>query len=195
MIGLVMAGGKGTRMSLPGEKLLLGYKKPVILCVVDSLNDSNCFSNVLAATSPNSPQTKKLLEGNDVETLNTPGTSYTLDLNLVLRTLSDSVFVVSGDLPLLDGEMVKTIVRQYSPQKTWTSILVTSQFLNSLGLHSDYSIDFTQQRCHYTGISLINPRKITDLQDVHEDYIIINDRRVAFNLNSKQDYDALLDCS
>ena len=190
-----MAGGKGTRMNLPGEKLLLRYKKPVVLCVVDSLNDSNCFSSVLAATSPNSPQTKKLLEENSVETLNTPGTSYTLDLSFVLGTLSEGILVVSGDMPLLDGEIVKTIVRQYNPEKTWTSILVTSKFLNSLGLQSDYSVDFAQQRCHYTGISLINPHKITDLQDVHEDYIIINDRRVAFNLNSKQDYDSLLDCS
>ena len=44
MIGLVMAGGKGTRMNLDGEKLLLKYKKPIILHVVDSLNDSKCFS-------------------------------------------------------------------------------------------------------------------------------------------------------
>jgi len=30
MIGLVMAGGKGTRMNLDNEKLLLKYKKPII---------------------------------------------------------------------------------------------------------------------------------------------------------------------
>jgi len=28
MIGLVMAGGKGTRMDISNEKLLLEYKKP-----------------------------------------------------------------------------------------------------------------------------------------------------------------------
>ena len=195
MIGLVMAGGKGTRMHLPCEKLLLRYKKPVILHVVDSLHDSDCFSNILAVTSHNSPQTKKLLEENDIETLNTLGTSYTLDLNFVLRNLSDSIFVVSGDLPLLDGEIIQTIVKQYNPQKIWTSVLVTSKFLASLGLQSDCSVDFTQHRCHYTGISLINSRKITDLQDVHEDYVIIDDKRVAFNLNSKQDYDNLLNCT
>jgi len=51
MIGLIMAGGKGTRMNSDNEKLLLKYKKPVILHVVDSLNDSKCFSNILALTS------------------------------------------------------------------------------------------------------------------------------------------------
>jgi adenosylcobinamide-phosphate guanylyltransferase len=64
MIGLVMAGGKGTRMNLDNEKLLLEYKKPVILHVVDSLKNSNSFSKILAITSCNSPKTKKLLEKN-----------------------------------------------------------------------------------------------------------------------------------
>ena len=62
MIGLIMAGGKGTRMNLNNEKLLLKYKKPVILHAVDSLKESNCFSKILALTSPNSPLTKKLLQ-------------------------------------------------------------------------------------------------------------------------------------
>ena len=44
MIGLIMAGGKGTRMNMEQEKLLLNYKKPIILHVVDALKDSNCFS-------------------------------------------------------------------------------------------------------------------------------------------------------
>ena len=29
MIGIIMAGGKGSRMNLEGEKLLLKYKKPM----------------------------------------------------------------------------------------------------------------------------------------------------------------------
>ena len=59
MIALVMAGGKGTRMQLNDEKLLLHYKKPIILHVIDSLKNSNCFSKILAVTSCNSPKTKK----------------------------------------------------------------------------------------------------------------------------------------
>jgi len=72
MIGLVMAGGKGSRMefSTP-EKLLLEYEKPIIFHVIDSLNDSHCFSKVFAATSPNSPDTKFELEQRGIETLDT----------------------------------------------------------------------------------------------------------------------------
>ena len=43
MIGLVMAGGKGTRMKSNEEKLLLPYKQPLVLHVIDALKNSNCF--------------------------------------------------------------------------------------------------------------------------------------------------------
>ena len=191
MIGLVMAGGKGIRMNLDNEKLLLKYKKPVILHVIDSLKNSNCFSKIISITSSNSPKTKKLLEENNVETFDTPGIGYVEDLNLVLKTINDVVLVSSGDLPLLDKEIIQKIVTYYNSQNIWTSILVTNKFLSSLGIESDYSINFDNQTCHYTGISLINSEKITSLDNLEENFIIIDDKRIAFNLNTKQDYDLL----
>ena len=191
MIGLIMAGGKGTRMNLDHEKLLLKYKKPVILHVVDSLNDSQCFSNILALTSSNSPNTKKLLQENNIEVFDTSGIGYVEDLTLVLQSRSDSMLVTSGDLPLLDEEIIQKIVKNYNPEKTWTSILVTNKFLTTLGLESDYSIHYNNQKCNYTGISLINANKINSSKNLDENYIIIDDKRIAFNLNTKQDYDLL----
>ena len=81
MIGLVMAGGSGSRMKFPApEKLLLECEKPIIFHVIDSLNDSHCFSKVFAATSPNSPDTKRVLEERGIETLDTQGNGYVNDL-------------------------------------------------------------------------------------------------------------------
>ena len=150
MIGLIMAGGKGTRMNLDNEKLLLKYKNPVILHAVDSLKESNCFSKILALTSPNSPLTKKLLQENNIDIFNTDGIGYVEDLTLVLQSINDSVLVTSGDLPLLDDEIIKKIVSFYDSEKTWTSILVTNKFLNSLGLQSDYFVNYDNQKCNYT---------------------------------------------
>lgn len=191
MIGIVMAGGKGTRMNLDSEKLLLEYKKPIILHVIDSLRNSNCFSKILVTTSSNSPKTKKLLEEKNIETIDTSGMGYVEDLNSVLQTLNDDVFVTSGDLPLLDTEIIKQIVNHYDPQNIWTNIIVTNKFLTSLGIKSDYSIQFKNQVCYYTGISLVNSKKVTSLENVDENYIVIDDKRIAFNLNTKQDYDLL----
>jgi len=191
MIGLVMAGGKGIRMNLDNEKLLLKYKKPIILHVIDSLKNSNCFSKILAVTSPNSPKTKTLLQENNVETFDTPGIGYVKDLNLALKTINDLVLVTSGDLPLLDKEVIQKIVTYYDSQNIWTSILVTNKFLTTLGIESDYSVNFDNQVCHYTGISLVNSEKISSLKNFEENYVIIDDKRIAFNLNTKQDYDLL----
>ncbi|MBA4719168.1 MAG: NTP transferase domain-containing protein [Nitrosopumilus sp.] len=191
MIGLVMAGGKGIRMNLDDEKLLLQYKKPVILHVIDSLKNLNCFSKILATTSSNSPKTKKLLQENNVETFDTPGIGYVEDLNLTLKTINDLVLVSSGDLPLLDKAIIQKIVTHYNSQHIWTSILVTNKFLTTIGIESDYSVNFDNQKCHYTGISIINSEKITSLENLEENFVIINDKRIAFNLNTKQDYDLL----
>ena len=191
MIGLVMAGGKGTRMNLDGEKLLLKYKKPIILHVVDSLNDSKCFSKILALTSSNSPMTKKLLEQNKIDIFDTDGIGYVEDLSLVLQSTTDSVLVTSGDLPLLDREIIQQIVNCYDPEKIWTSILVTNNFLAELGLESNYSMRYDDQKCNYTGISLVNANKVSSSENIDENYIVIDDKRVAFNLNTKQDYELL----
>ena len=191
MIGIVMAGGKGSRMSLDGEKLLLKYKKPVILHVVDSLKNSNCFSKIFTITSCNSPKTKKLLQEINIKIFDTPGIGYVEDLNLVLQTIHDVVLVTSGDLPLLDQQIIQKIVYQYNSQNIWTSILVTNKFLTSLGIQSDYSVNFNNQKCNFTGISLINTNKISSFENIVENYIIIDDKRIAFNLNTKQDYDLL----
>jgi adenosylcobinamide-phosphate guanylyltransferase len=191
MIGLVMAGGKGTRMDHSNEKLLLQYKKPVVLNVVDSLRNSNCFSKVIVATSPNSPNTKSVLEQNDVETLATPGNGYTNDLNSLLKEMQGFLFVISGDLPLLDEKIIQVMTGKFNPKNIWTSFLVSKNFLNSLNLESDLIINDGDIECVYTGISIINADKITNLDSIKETYIILDDKRIAFNLNTKKDYELL----
>ena len=69
----------------------------------------------------------------------------------------------------------------------WTSILVTNKLLTSLGLSSDYSIIFDNQTCNYTGISFSEfSRKISSLEKLDENYIIIDDKRIALNLNTNK---------
>ena len=192
MIGLVMAGGRGSRMEFPApEKLLLEYEKPIIFHVIDSLNDSDCFSKVFAATSPNSPDTKYELEQIGVETLDTQGNGYVNDLNFLLQKMDGFVFVVSGDLPLLDEEIIQIMTEKFNSKNVWTSFLVSKKFLNSLGLESNLLINSGDIDCVHTGISIINADKIQNLDPVKENYIILDDKRIAFNLNTKKDYELL----
>ena len=190
MIGLVMGGGKGTRMNISNEKLLLEYKKPVIFHVIDALKNSHCFSQVIVATSPNSPDTKRVLEQNGIETLSTPGNGYVNDLNFLLQKMDGFVFAVCGDLPLLDEEIIKKMA-EFNSENIWTSFLVSKELLNTLSLESNLLVKCGDVECVYTGISIINADKIKDSNLVNEDYVILDDERIAFNLNTKEDYELL----
>ncbi|MCY3854309.1 MAG: NTP transferase domain-containing protein [Thaumarchaeota archaeon] len=193
MIALIMAGGKGTRMNNKGEKLLLKYSKPLILYVVDAMKKSNCFSKIIAATSKHAPQTRSLLSNHDIEIFDTPGLSYVSDLNLFLKCYqTDYIFVVPGDMPLLDKQIIKKIITLHDPSNAWTSYLVTNNFLAKFQTSNIYHIIFNDEKYFFTGLSIVNPRKIKDLHYINENYIILNDRRLLTNINTYQDYQSLL---
>ena len=191
MIGLIMAGGKGTRMQSNEEKLLLEYKKPLVLHVIDALKNSNCFEKIIAATSPNSPQTQRILTENNVIIFETLGENFVTDLNNVLTELDDYVFVTSGDLPLLDENIVKQIVTAADPKKIWTSVITTKLFQLSLDLEPECIITSNEEDYVLTGISIVNANEITNFDSVKEDYLIINDKRVCLNVNTKTDFELL----
>ena len=191
MIGLVMAGGKGTRMKSNEEKLLLPYKQPLVLHVIDALKNSNCFEKIIAATSPNSPQTKNILVENNISIIETSGEGFVTDLNNILKQLDDFVLVSSGDLPLLDGDIIKQIIDNVNHDKTWTSIVTKKSLQNSLNLEPECVTTINDEDYVHTGISIVNASKISNLDTIEEDYLIIDDKRVCFNINTKNEYDLL----
>ena len=191
MIALIMAGGKGSRMNSESEKLLLSYKKPVILHVFDALQNSQCFEKIIAITSPNSPKTSDLLEKLGIEVFESMGRNYVEDLNKALSSIDTGVLVTSGDLPFLDDNIIKQIVAKYDPKNIWMTFVVTKGFLESLGLSSEFEVQIDNTSCILTGISLINAKKISSLNTIKEHYEILDDKRIAFNLNTKSDYEKL----
>ena len=200
MIGLVMAGGKGIRMQLDGEeKLLLNYKnKPVISHVVDALKNSNCFEKIIALTSPNSPKTEKILKESGVDTISSSGHDLVSDMNEMLIQLDEIVFVTSGDLPLLDSEIVKKIVERSDTDKIWNSVVTTGFFQKSLGTSIGNTIKDSEMENNSddsllveTGINIVDAKKITNLEPIPEFRLILDDKRVGLNLNTKSDFELL----
>lgn len=191
MIGLVMAGGRGTRMNLGEEKLLLVHKKPAVLHVVDALKGSGCFSKIVAATSKHSPKTHRLLAEYGVETVSTEGDGYVQDLQSVLKTLDEPTLVVSGDMPLLDPQMIREIISRHMRESVWQSFVVTKEFLENHGMKAEFSVECDNKECYYTGVSIVHPRRASP--HTKETCTILDDRRIALNLNTKYDYDLLKD--
>lgn len=124
MIGLVMAGGRGSRMAAsggPAEKLLAGRGDgmPVVLGVVDALRSSGVVSEVYAATSPRAPAAAAALRRAGIGTVPTPADGYSLDLAAALSVLAGRghrgrVLAVPGDMPLLRAAGVRAVERAYA---------------------------------------------------------------------------------
>ena len=191
MIGLVMCGGKGTRMNLPQEKLLLKYKNPIIQHVISALQESGCFSKIFGATSFNAPKTNEFLKGLGISTIQTQGNGYVNDLNQILQNFNEDTFVISGDMPLLDAKIIKKIVQLVDTTNTWTTVVLSKNFLDSLHVKTEYLVIYNNKEYSYSGISIVNPIRISRMKPVEESYLILDDKRIALNLNTKQDYDLL----
>jgi len=191
MIGLVMCGGRGTRMESAQEKLLIKYRKPIIQHVISALDESGCFSKIICATSCNAPKTSQFVKDLGMSTVETRGVGYVEDLNETLKSFDDNVFVVSGDLALLDSEIVQKIVNAFEDRQSWTSVLVSKKFLDLIGIKPEYLVNYNGKECAFTGISIVNPKAIVGIEPVQESYIVIDDKRIAINLNTKSDYELL----
>lgn len=186
-----MCGGKGSRMNLPEEKLLLKYKKPLIEHVLNAFENSGIFSKIVCVTSNNAPKTREFVSRLEVDILETKGNGYVDDLGESLHKFEELIFVASGDMPLLDSEIIRKIVGLVNSGDVWTSILVRKNFLQSLGLESEFSVNYDGEECVYTGISIIDPKQVKNIQPVKESCIVFDDKRIAINLNTKKDYDLI----
>src|SRR2546425_10207493 len=181
MIGLVMCGGKGMRMNLPEEKLLLKYKNPTIQHVISALQESGCFSKIFGATSANTPKTSEFLKSLGISIIQTEGTGYVNDLNQILHNFTEPVFVISGDMPLLDAKIIKKIVQLVDTKNTWTTVVLSKNFLDSLHVKTEYLVIYNNNEYSYSGISIVNPICISGMKPVEESYLILDDKRIAIN--------------
>lgn len=188
MIGVVMAGGRGSRMKANTEKLLLLYQRPVVARVLDALCNSGLIGEVLAVTSPLAPRTAKFLRDAGIRTVETEGAGYSLDLGRALEDLSGTVLVVPGDLPLLDGEVIRRIVSRRRSKPDLLSFMVTRDFSLSLGITTGFERECMGRICRHTGISIINADRLHPPAMAREQYEIMDDKRIAFNLNTRHEY-------
>ena len=84
------------------------------------------------------------------------------------------------------------MTEKFNPKNVWTSFLVSKKFLNSLGLESSLLVNSDNIECTYSGISIINVNKLgIGKKPVKEYHIVLDDKRIAFNLNRKKDYELL----
>ena len=116
---VVMAGGKGSRMDGNTEKPLIKVKDvPMIRYIINALSDTNEISEIIIATSPNTPETAKQVKYWGYEVFQTPGDGYIEDLSyFISERFSDDpdqiLLTITSDMPLINSEIISEVIFQY----------------------------------------------------------------------------------
>jgi adenosylcobinamide-phosphate guanylyltransferase len=183
VIALIMAGGKGTRMSFNGEKpLILINNYPLIKYVIDALKDSKKVNEIIAATSKNTPETDEFLNKIGIKTIMAPGKDYIHDLGLILSNFdeNDILLTVAADLPLITGDIIDKVLNEYekSPEPAM-SVMVP------LEIFQKYSIKPTTVFDNLVPSGLNILRGINKIQN--EEVLIVSKIELALNINTCED--------
>ena len=182
MNGLIMGGGCNSRLPGVCEKLTISFGIPMILRVVAALKGCTHITSVSVATSPHTPQTRRILKGR-VRMLETAGMGYPKDMTSALTEMSGPTLIVPGDMPLLDSGIISDILDGYD-NDAWTSVLTSESLARLVGVSGGINVTYRRQRCRYTGISMVNA---TQARFVPQRHIIQDDIRLVVNVNSIQD--------
>jgi len=183
---LVMAGGKGSRMTLSGEKPLLIVKdKPVITYVLKALQDAKEVDSIAVAVSDYTPKTAKFLTRFQVTIIKTPGKEYVSDLGYAIRKLKlQTVFVVGADLPLITGEAVDTILARYKNcGRHALTVVVSMETKKKLGLGGEYAFRMDNKWVVPAGINVIEGSKIEE-EEIDQEVYLLDIDEVAVNVNT-----------
>jgi adenosylcobinamide-phosphate guanylyltransferase len=184
---LVMAGGKGTRMTLNVEKPLIEVcGKPLILYVLDALREAKKIDRIIVATTVRTPRTTALMRKLGVEVIETPGKDYVSDMGWVVQTLKLGVFLaIAADLPLVKPEMIDAIVERYEIcGKPALTVAVPLEVKTSLGMCIDYSFKNQEIDAVPVGINVIDGTKRYGDEWLDQDIYLANHKELAININT-----------
>lgn len=173
-----------------------GIEKPILKVdgvtmverVIFALASSNKFDNVVAAISPNTPATNLFLKSRGIETIETSGEGYSIDLSYVLSYLKPlKVMIIPCDMPLLNSQVVNeifSVVQDLLEQKpaAAVSIMLEKRFVERIGVKPSIVLD---QLCH-SGITIFNTTTI-GTEPVEERYLVMNQKEIAVNVNTKEE--------
>jgi len=159
--GLVMAGGRSSRLKTGVEKPLLSIcGESMLRRVVRALRSSRFIDCVFVAVSKWTPNTKREAEELGI-VIETSGLGYVDDLREALRVVwarygFKDVVVASSDLPLLEGWLIDDVVRRYVESgKEALTVVVDRGAYEGLGFKAECLIELDGALAAPVGLNVL----------------------------------------
>ncbi len=183
---VVMAGGRGSRMEVAGEKPLLRLVgKPIIEYVLASLFKAKKVNSVVVAVSDYTPLTASFAAKFPATVLKTPGKEYVFDMQYAINELKlRTVLAISADLPLITERTIDSIVERYeSCGKPALAVAVPLETKLKLGLSREYAFEFGGKTVVPAGINVIDGSRISETE-LEQEICVLDGEEVAVNVNT-----------
>jgi adenosylcobinamide-phosphate guanylyltransferase len=197
VLALIMCGGKGERIKdFCSDKAMLKFNnKPLIEHVLIALIASKQFERIYAAASCNSKVTLEFLKNHNyyhsgaLEVLETSGLNYSTDLTYALEKLKPAVvLVLPSDMPLVTPELIERIVSKWKGDRNCISIVMDKQYATSLGLVPSFRVKQGNKEYFHAGVTIFDTSNMNARKRIKEYYLRLDDERIAFNINTKEDF-------
>ena len=189
MRALIMAGGAGSRLNLGEKPLILIDGKPMIRYITDAFSLAGC--RVVIVTSPKTPMTRNWCRANGIDAYAAGGADYIPDMVEAVTALEETgpLFVSVSDIPCIDADIISSVGKAYRASgKDACSTWVPSATITSCRGGPTYRTKIRDVESCPTGLNILRGDRIAEPQD--EIQLVLDDPRLAINVNTRADRDA-----
>jgi adenosylcobinamide-phosphate guanylyltransferase len=186
---LLMAGGKGTRLNIMGEKPLLEVGgKPMIQRVLEALKGANKVEDIIVVVSKHTPQTAAFAHKQALKVLQAPGRGFCSDAKYAVKKLKlETVLTICADLPLVTSKFIDEVITFYEKcKRPALTVVVPQELYARFGLSFDYVFNDNGKSLIPIGVNVVDGRRIEE-RYLDEEILQIDDVKVAVNVNTLQD--------
>lgn len=177
MIGIIMAGGRGSRMKSDTEKPLIQVgDKTMLERVAEALIKAEL--KVLVAVSQYTPNTALNARKMGLGVVKSPGKGYVEDIQFLLRELRlDNALVVSADLPFISPGLIRSVVKKYSEVKKPICVAVREAEYHSMGFTPSTVLQHSNESLVPVGVNVVE-------KEEGDDYFYLASGREVVNVNT-----------
>ncbi|WOF15973.1 NTP transferase domain-containing protein [Methanoplanus sp. FWC-SCC4] len=188
MLSVIMAGGKGSRLSLGEKPLVKIAGTPMLSYVISAFQRANC--DILVIASPAVPMTINWCRANGIDYYKSRGTGYVEDLiECITETGEKSPFFSCvSDLPGIKPLHIEYVWEKYLMSgKEACSVWVPRSLFLSNGCTCSYSEEIDGINACPVGLNILNGENIENEQKEYK--IVLNESSLAYNINTKEDFE------
>ncbi|WP_168168639.1 NTP transferase domain-containing protein [Methanopyrus sp. SNP6] len=182
---LVMAGGRAKRMGGVEKPAVEVAGKPLLVWVLEALQDCSCVKEIIVAVSRDARVTRSIAKRSGTEVVITPGRGYIHDLRFALENVGTPALTVTADLPCLAADIVDFVIAVWAavPEPSLSVWVPQSLIVKAgLSLWRRFESIVGNVRAVVVGLNVVG-----DLRKTDEFKLLLDEPRLAYNVNTWHD--------